>query len=1269
MAFKPLTVEQGLSQNSVVSISQDSTGYMWFATQDGLNKYDGKTFEFYNKHFEDVTRPTFSKLGKTYIDRTGELWIIEGSGVLEKFNSNTQTFQSIQKIQNPSCIFQDSKMDYYIGTYGEGLFRIQHKTKDTIQLFKDEFEDQNIFEFLEDDSKLYIATSAAVYQLENTQISTIETENFAANFSALEISEEKTIWLGTFGLGLYLKPQGEERFIEFNHPKLPKNLNIQDLLIDKTDRLWIATYGDGVYLYDATKQTIQHFIVDKSDPFGLHYDDVLCLFEDYSGTIWLGTDGGGLSYYDEHLTKFNVITNEQTPSGISVDLVRAITVDNKETVWIGTSGKGLTAVNLEQQRYKTYTTQNSKLSSDRIMSLLFYANEVWIGHQGEGLQIMETTGKIKSFPETSKMTIWKIYKDSSSNIWLCTRDNGLVLFDKNRGIIKRIHAENSALTTNNIRTIEEGNTNDIWIGSEDQGLFLVKGASQNVEKISEIPNKIKSLYFEGQTLWIGTNGSGLKKYNTSNKKVDTYTIAKGLSNNVIYGILPDSQNNIWLSSNKGLMKFNVVDSNKKNIDLYAANSGLQALEFNTGAYFINHTNQLYFGGLKGVNWFNPKKLTLNPTKPKTVISKFEIFGKEQQMSQNVILKNNQNTVTFTFAALHFSQPEENLYKYQLINHDTDWTFPGKANVAHYTNLPPNNYTFRVVSSNYDGIWNEEPVTYSFRILKPWYLTNVMKIGYVFFVFLVLYSIYLYLKFRWDVKIKLQLKHSETERLKKLNDFKTTLYTNISHEFRTPLTLISGPIDHQLAKKDLTETDRKELDLVKQNATRLLNLVNQMMDLSLIDAGQLKLQVEEGDLNILLKQIVAAFTYKATLKELTIVAKMSSKQLDQAWFDKDIMEKVTSNLLSNAIKYAPENSKIIFDVTKKDGFLILSLVNVHSSLKVKDLSRLFQRFYQDDENLEGVGVGLALVKELVTLSKGSIIVNTVDEKKIQFTVTLPIEKSAFTASEMVPHLVEDSIQETEVVEINESSEKMVLLIVEDDPDIRKFVVSIFSDTYAVLEAENGEIGIKKAVKYLPELIISDIMMPVQDGIALCNTLKYNELTSHIPIILLTAKVGEENEMTGLKTGADAYVTKPFNSENLKLRVEKLIESRIQLQIRYSKDFTIGPELAVTSTESSFLNRLKTVLDKEITRPDFKSEDFAKEMLLSRTQLHRKLKAIFNMPASEFIRSQRLKLSLELLKESDATISEIAYQVGFNTPSYFIKCFRETYNCTPTEYYKE
>ena len=1029
--------------------------------------------------------------------------------------------------------------------------------------------------------------------------------------------------------------------------------------------MWIATYGKGVYLVNFEKKTIQNFTEDKNNPYALHYNDVLSLFEDNTGTIWLGTDGTGLSYYDEYLVKFNVLTNDQVPQNVNVDVIRAIAKDSENNIWVGTSGKGLTRLNIDKQDFYTYTAQNSKLLGDRVMSLLFGDGKLWIGHQTFGLQLMDAKGKITSFKQTENFTIWKIYNGENDRIWLGTRDHGLILFDKGEGIIQQYNSKNSKLTTNNIRTIEKGKGNELWIGTETDGLFKLDIKSNKIEKVKDINSSIKSLYLNGTSLFIGTNGDGLQVFNPQEKSVQDFTTNEGLPNNVVYGILPDKEGYLWMSSNKGISKLKFHNNTISVIENYSNYDGLQAFEFNTGAYFKDENGMLYFGGLEGINWFNPNQLSFNPIKPKTVISGFEVFNRDRRLVPSQKLQHTENTVTFTFSSLHFSQPERNQYKYKLLNNDADWIAAGNSNLAHYTNLPPNDYEFQVISSNYDGVWNTDPATYSFTILKPWYGTNLAKGAYALLAVLFGFYLYRYLKWRWEIKAQLRLEHEETERLKKLDEFKTKLYTNISHEFRTPLTLISGPIENQLAKTKLSKEDKRELSLVKQNADRLVGLVDQLLDLSMIDSGQRKLTIKQGNLAILLKQLISAFQYKAAEKNIAISS--SIKDLKNVWFDTDIIEKVVSNLLSNSIKYSPESSTIVFEASNQEGVLVLSVINQSDFVGKKDLSKLFQRFYQDNKLSEGVGVGLALVRELVTLSNGTIIANNIDDNKIQFTVSIPIDSSAFEDEVLV---FDDQIEnkEPQISPQVESVEREnpLLLVVEDEADIRAFIISIFKNNYQVIEAENGKIDITKALKKMPDLIISDIMMPEIDGIQLCNTLKTNELTSHIPIILLTAKVGEENEIEGVKTGADAYVTKPFKSEKLKIRVEKLIENRRQLQKHFSKTLSIKPELSITSTESDFLKRLQTVLDEHITEPDFTSERFGKLMHMSRTQLHRKLKAISGMSASEFIRSQRLKLAIRLLEESDASISEIAYQVGFNTPSYFSKCFKEEYNCTPNEY---
>ena len=1273
-SFNALTINDGLSQNSVISIAQDSIGHLWLATQDGLNKYNGRSFTYYDKQFEDITRPTFSKLGKIYFDKQNQLWIITNSGKLELYNSETDDFKHITSFSNVSTIFQDKNLNSYIGTYGEGLFKIDAKTKDTLQVFKTEDKHKTVYDFIERNNSIIVATTGSVYEFENNKAYRefkVSTHN-NANFSTLEKDKNETIWLGTYGQGLYYKKRNKDFFIKYEHNELPEDLNIEDLLIDKENRLWIATYGNGAYIINQKNNSLTNFKANKNNPYAIDYNDMLCLFEDSTGIIWLGSDGTGANYYDEHLIKFNVLTNNQVPKNVNVDVARSISTDNTGNLWIGTSGKGLTQINFKTNNYKTFTTKNSPLVSDRIISLLHNNNKLWIRHQGFGLNILNSYGEYETFPQISNLIIWRIVKENNQQSWLCTERNGIILFDINTGIIKQFNTNNSSLLTNDIRVVTKGENSSLWIGTEDDGLYKLNIKSDNLTKVETVNGKIKSLYYNNNNLWIGTNGKGLKKYNTKNSTVKTYTKADGLPNNVIYGILPGDDGNLWLSTNYGISKFS--HQTEDHFENYSNYDGLQALEFNTGAYYKDNNGNLYFGGLEGLNWFNPNQLTFNPVKPKTIISKFEIFTKKQPLDQNIAYKFNENTVIFTFSSLHFSQPERNLYKYLLANYDENWIEAGNTNTAHYTNLPPNDYTFKVISSNYDGVWNDTAATYSFTIKQPWYLSTVAIICYVLFIMTGIYLIYRYLKWRWHMKMQLQFEHKETERLKKLDEFKTRIYTNISHEFRTPLTLISGPIEKQLSKPNLSEDDVKELSLVQNNSKRLLNLVNQLLDLSKLESGNLKLSVSKGNLTAFFKQITAAFKFKAKDKNISFTDNL--QPIKEAWFDIDVIEKIITNLLSNAIKYTPEDGKIHFETIEKNGQLIITVINNGNTISDEELGKLFQRYYQNSKSADGVGIGLSLVKELAILSHGNIVAHTMNKDDIQFTITLPIERSYYDISEIndEEQIIKNAKStyktpiENELTSTTKQADKPILLIVEDEKDIREFISSIFKNSYNIKEASNGESGIKKAVKYIPDIIISDIMMPKTDGIELCNTLKNDERTSHIPVIILTAKSGDTNEIKGLKTGADDYVVKPFNSDKLKIRVEKLIELRQKLQQRYSNNFELN-DIKTTPVDQQFLTKLATVLNEHISDSSFNSKDLAKKMLLSRMQLHRKLKAITGFSTTEFIRNERLKLAINLLKDSDQTISEIAYQIGFNSPSYFIKCFKDVYKTTPSEFYSK
>ena len=1263
---------------------------MWFATQDGLNRYDGKTFKIYNKQFEDVTKITHSKLGKIYIDRLNNLWIIVNSGKLEKYDIKTDAFNSVSNVENISTIYQTQSKNYFIGTYGSGLFHINYKTNDTSQIFSKEDRSKTINAILEKNDTILAASNNGIYRISKATLKYKKincSESKQINFSCIATVNNANIWIGSYGNGLFYVNNNHNIIKQFNGFKdnsLPTNLNIEALLVDKYQRLWIGTYGRGIYIIDFVKQKIHNYTVQQYNPYALNYNDVLSLFEDSTGNIWIGTDGGGLSYYDEHLLKFNVLTNNQLPRDVNVDVARTICVNPKDnTIWVGTSGKGLTNINLKTNTYKTLTTGNSNLNSNRIMSLNYIGEDLWVGFQDKGLDILHKNGSISHFnsattPKLDATAVWSIANYNENSTWLATGGYGVILFNKFNGIVEHFQhdAENTnSIPSNNIRALAIGEKNQLWIGSEDKGVCLLNTNTKTVERINGIPYKIKSLFFDTneKILWIGTNGNGLIKYNHNSKIITAYTTEQGLPNNVIYGILKDNKQNLWLSSNRGITMFNESDLNLSIIN-YDQYDGLQAFEFNTGAYTKDHNGTLYFGGLQGINWFKPEQLTLNKIKPKTIISGLYVFNEPIPLNNKNTFNHDENTLTFTFASLHFSQPELNSYKYKLEGHDKDWIDIGNNNAAYYSNLEPKTYTFKVISSNYDGIWNEVPATYNFTIKRAWYNTITAKLIYAVLFLVLGVLIYRYVTWRWYIKTQLRLKQVETERLKHLDEFKTRLFTNISHEFRTPLTLILGPAKNQLAQPDISETTKEELSLIHTNALRLLNLVDQLIDLAKLETGYLKLNVECGNISVLVNQLISSFKYQVNQKKINF--KSNIEVIDNAWFDRDVIEKIMVNLLANAVKYTPKKGHIYVDVIKKEEYLVATILNNGSKINPKNINQLFNRFYQINPDADGVGIGLALVKELVALNKGSIIANNINDDELQFTVTLPINKDAFKPSEIKEGLnFEDSIpspldnidHDDLIDKATNPTDKPIILVVEDNLQLSNYIKSILKPNYKVIKASNGKRGLEVAIKKIPNLIISDIMMPKMNGIEFCEAIKTNTLTSHIPFILLTAKTGETNELEGLDVGADDFITKPFNSKILLKRVDNLITLSKSLQKRYTQYSFLKPkDVAISNLDELFFKQIEVVLKTHLNDPEFNTQIFSKLMTMSRMQLHRKLVALTGLSTTQFIKSQRLKSAITLLKESDLTIAEVAYQVGFNSASYFIKCFKETYNTTPNNY---
>ena len=1289
VTFRPLSVKDGLSQNSAISITQDRTGFLWIATQDGLNKYDGRSFEKYKQYFKDITNPTYSKLGKVFVDSNDELWIIPISQIPHKLNKDNNTFEPLNEIEDASTIFEDQQKNIWFGSFSTGLYKLSFQTKKIEHIFGPD-KVSGINAITQDPSgNLWLSCEKYIVEIDPQQPENIlyhypdGNKNSISNYSFVLFDHENNQWVGSFGEGVWYR---EPMDALFKRPDifiedLKSSLNtiyVLTMLLDTKNQLWIGTYGDGLFKVDIAQSQLNQYLPEKHNPKTIQYKDILSIYEDHTGTIWFGTDGAGMNYYDPLLEKFNSVINFQTPENINIDVVRSITLDAQNNVWIGTSGKGLTRFSPKKNEWHTYQTDNKKgLRSNRIMSLLSDNDgDLWIGTQEGGLHIMDSNENIIAYPSLKNLenvTVWCLQNDTDDNKWVGTRESGLFLVNKKKGILRSFQKNDAGdgLPSNNIRAIAQEAGQFVWVGTQDDGICKIDLKTNEIKIYKHEPgnvnslasNQIKSLFYDNKgILWIGTNGNGLCALDIVNEQFYNYTVKEGLANDVVYATLPDEQNNLWLSSNRGITKFYVpekLDSTPKIVN-YTNYDGL-ATEFNTGAYFKARNGNLYFGGLEGYYWFNPSDIEISTVLPKTVITKFEVFNTAKPLIPNLKLKYKENTVAFSFASLQFSLPIKNQYQFKLEGYDADWTLSGNENSARYTNLPPGNYTFKVISSNYDGVWNNKEDSYSFIIKKPWYLTHTAILMYLLFFLITLYLIYQYFKWRWNMKLQLKFERQETIRFKELNDFKAKLYSNISHEFRTPLTLINGPIKKQLENNPNPDL-KKDLILVENNTNRLLDLVNQMMELNKLDTGSLKLNPEKIHLGGFILSLLEPFEYLA--KNRNLIFSHSLGPMPVTLFDPDIMEKIVGNLLGNAIKYTSEGGNIDFKaVVTETNQLIINVSNDIDSILEEDTNKLFERFFQASHTNEGTGIGLSLVKELVEHLQGTVNASYSDDhKRITFELEIPV------------HLVDDDeIDEEEAtptkeaVTITKKSNEVqpLVLLVEDNVSLLNFMSSLLEDEYKIITAKNGEEGVQTALKKIPDLIITDLMMPKLNGIELCSQLKNDEKTSHIPIIMLTGKTGPENEIAGLQSGVEEYITKPFNPKTFQIRIENILTTRKKLRAHYNKKNVFKPkDIAFTSTDEKFLIKVEGILNDYLQDTNFSAEKFSQLLGMSRMQLHRKLIALTGHNTTAFIRLERLKQAEKLLEKSGLTVAEVAYTTGFNSPSYFIKCYKKTFGKTPT-----
>lgn len=1337
LKFKNISLEDGLSQSSVLCILQDRNGFIWFGTRDGLNKFDGNTFKVYRYNALDSTSISNSYIKTLFEDQHGSLWVGTANG-LNRFNSKKDNFtrffftENLQGERDEIWDITDRDENYLWISTNEGLRKFNPSTE---QYELSSTMDNNIQippgstrDILPtNDGNLWVKYVGKVVfaDMETGSIKsyplpgTINSEDNVHSKSCLFEDNKGNIWLG-FESGLAMLNKSADQFEFF---KLPDSDEVaiphavRNIAQDENGTLWIGTYK-GLFLLAKENTDLSHFIHDENDPNSLTQNSIYSIYPDLKGDIWIGTYAGGISYFNRNFDLFRHYSPGINNTKLNYKVVSGIIENPNGDLWIGTEGGGVNYYHAKTGKYSYYTHDSNNpnsLSANNVKAILRGKDgNLWIGTHDEGLNFLNPPAhsnmfkKIRHDPNNNNSLsddrVIELYQDDKDKIWIGTSGGGVNVLDSKTLTITRL-ADKNKVIGDIVFSINQGVEPEFLLAGGENGLAAIDLNTYEIAPINFRKNNIQQVSGGGvlctyidknKNIWIGTEGDGLYQFNPKTGSSIRYGTAEGLPNEVIYGILPDDMDNLWLSTNFGLSRLNLSTKTFKNFD---ASDGLQANEFNYGAYFKNKKGELYFGGVNGFNRFDPARITSNTYIPPVAITSFRVNNNPYlhllDSKKKIVLNHDQNVLNFDFVALSYSQPNKNQYAFMMEGFDTEYNLVGNQKTATYTNLDAGTYTFKVKGSNNDGLWNEvgDQITITIRPVpwKTWW-------AYLLYCLLGLTIFFIIRKYSLQrIRDRNQLKNErlEKQRIEEVNKLKLELFTNISHDFRTPLTLIMGPLKKMIKRGKGDSEVQEQHKTMYRNANVLMQLINQLLDFRKTESGNTKLQASEHNVVTFVKEIKLAFKGLAENRHIDYSFSASSENIS-LWFDKIMLKKILFNLLSNAFKFTQDGGAINIQITRvnkslaamPEGYVKIAVSDSGEGIPKENIKRVFERFYQYGERF-GTGIGLALSRSLVELHKGVIKVRSAEKSGTIFTVFLPLGNSHLSNEEIARddqvggqteayNLENDAQLLSTSIEMNTDGQQETsfdeslpsILIVEDNVEVRNFIKSIFQSTYNVYEAGHGETALEIAKTTPIDLIISDVMMPVMDGMDLCHEIKTDIGTSHIPVILLTARTSEKFQKSGYKTGADAYITKPFDADILEVRVNNLIQSRRLLIQKFKNDLILSPkEVTVTSADEKFLQKAISTVEGHLYNTEFSSKSFVKEMHMSRSSLYRKLKSLTGQSISEFIRVIKLKRAAQLLVKSDLNISEIAFDLGFNDQKYFRKAFKKQFKMVPSEYRME
>lgn len=1286
-----------LPNNQIKTLYEDSEGNLWIGTMGGgLCRYDRKHDQF---------EPYYL------------------SGKIDKDRNVSVT-----------AIGEDANDKLWIGTYTDIYSLNKKNGKLSVYKLKDRdgqlFSPFTITSILQDDhKKLWIGSKSGIYlvDLEAASFKELSSQSnkFAAiaghSVNALHKDASGCIWIAT-DKGLHVYDPSSISLRSFVHSKLQDESVFLDVIttICKADgdNLWVGT-EESLEYFDVKNETFRHHRNHVNDEASINHNSISALYYDKQGILWVGTYAGGINKYDANQTLFQQVHSDVVTDGFSKSGVTSFAELKNGDIWVGTDGGSLNLWHRKTTRFTHYDPQHpSGFGSYSVLCLLTDQNEdyLWIGTYGKGLKRLhipsnrfEHINKGPGENELSDHSIYALHQDRSGNIWIGTNNGGVNVLNPHSGQIRKFKAEDisNQLSNNCIRSFYEDTEGNMWIGTYYGGISIYNPDLDHFTTLNSANSKLSSdvvfsIFCDSDNqIWVGTMGGGLCKYDRKTKTFLAFTESDGLPSNIVNSIHEGLTGELWISTNKGVSCFDRYQSRFKN---YSIDHGLQGNEFLYGAGYKTKAGEILFGGINGFNVLSPDHMVTNHHKPSVMFTDFQLFGQDHagsmallkqhiNLTKEIDLNYDQSAFTIRFSALAYTLSKKNTYAYKMEGFDKDWIQAGENRAATYTNLDPGNYTFKVRAANNDGLWSNEEASLAIHISPPLWKSNMAYIIYIVLFATAIYILYLELKAREKLKSQILFERLSAKKTAELNQAKAHFFTNVSHELRTPLSLILDPVRKILRGPISPEQTHNYAQLIHKNAEKLAYLVNELLDYRKLESGKLVLTVHEIELISWMRGVTEPFHEHASNRDIHFAFETDYVDL-RVKVDPEKLEKVIVNLLSNAFKYTPDGGGILLCVAivekKTDEemrpYLELRVQDTGIGIPQEAEDKIFDLFYQ----VEGVspfentssGIGLSLTKELVLLHNGEIKVDSNRGKGTCFTVQLPMDRTVKPA--YLPSKTPIQLEKTEIdvrqisrvqsEDMDSSYEqrdgKHLILIIEDNDDLRRYISSELDHYFEVLQAKNGREGYELAVQTIPDVVVSDIMMPIMDGIVCCKHLKEDDRTSHIPVILLTAKQTDLDKIEGYQAGADAYIAKPFSVDLLHTRIDNLLKSRKMLRgLTSEKMEDAALSLQLSDRDKAFLEKARTLVEANTGAISCTVDQLAENLSMSRRQLYRKLKALTNQSVQDFISGICMQKAAELLLDTQYNIAEIAYQVGFSEPSNFSRSFSKQFGMSPTKYMQQ